>query len=63
MWYVSKRLSKWNFIIYNVQQAEVKSAFLFTFITHKLWEYLVGVFTVSEYIFKLFFNDYDVTTF
>ena len=28
---------------YNVQQAEVISGFLFTFITHKLWEHLVGV--------------------
>ena len=33
--------------IYNVQQTEVTSGFLFTFITHKLWEHLVGVFTVS----------------
>ena len=33
--------------IYNVQKAEVMSGFLFTFITHKLWEDLVGVFTVS----------------
>ena len=32
---------------YNVQQAEVISGFLFIFITHKLWEHLVGVFTVS----------------
>ena len=32
--------------IYNVQQAEVISGFLLTFITHKLWEHLVGVFTV-----------------
>ena len=33
--------------IYNVQQTEVISGFLFTFITHKLWEHLVGVFSVS----------------
>ena len=33
--------------IYNVQQTEVISGFLFTFITHKLWEHLAGVFTVS----------------
>ena len=33
--------------IYNAQQAEVISGFLFTFITHKLWENLVGVFPVS----------------
>ena len=33
--------------IYNVQQTEVIFGFLFTFITHKLWEHLVGVFTVS----------------
>ena len=33
--------------IYNAQQTEVISGFLFTFITHKLWEHLVGVFTVS----------------
>ena len=33
--------------IYNVQQTEVISGFLFTFITHKLWEHLVGVFDVS----------------
>ena len=33
--------------IYNGQQTEVISGFLFTFITHKLWEHLVGVFTVS----------------
>ena len=32
--------------IYNVQQTEVISGFLFTFITHKLWEHLVDVFTV-----------------
>ena len=32
---------------YDIQQAEVISGFLFTFITHKLWEHLVGVFTVS----------------
>ena len=33
--------------IYNILQTEVISGFLFTFITHKLWEHLVGVFTVS----------------
>ena len=33
--------------IYNVQQTEVTSDFLFTSITHKLWEHLVGVFTIS----------------
>ena len=33
--------------IYNVHQAEVISSFLLTFITHKLWENLFGVFTVS----------------
>ena len=33
--------------IHNVQQAEVVSGFLFTFITHKLWEHLVEDFTVS----------------
>ena len=33
--------------VYNVQQTEVISGFLFTFITHQLWEHLVGVFTVS----------------
>ena len=33
--------------IYNVQQTEVISGFLFTFITHKLWEHLAGVFTIS----------------
>ena len=33
--------------IYSLQQAEVVSGFLFTFITHKFWEHLVGVFTVS----------------
>ena len=33
--------------IYNVQQAEVISGFVFTFITHKLWEHLVGDFTIS----------------
>ena len=33
--------------IYNVQQKEVISGILFTFITHKLWEHLVGIFTVS----------------
>ena len=49
--------------IYNVQQAEVIFGFLFTFITHKLWEHLVGVFTVSKYMYiQTFFNDYDVTT-
>ena len=48
--------------IYNIPQTEVISGFLFTFITHKLWEHLVGVFTVSWYIFKVLFNDYDVTT-
>ena len=47
--------------IYNVQQAEVISGFLYTFITHKLWEHLVGVFTIFLNIFKLFFNNYDVT--
>ena len=34
-------------ILYNVQQTEVISSFLFTFIIHKLWEHLVWVFTVS----------------
>ena len=34
----------------------------FTFITHKLWEHFVGVFTVFYYIFKYLFKDYDVTT-
>ena len=33
--------------IYNVKQTELISRFLFTFITHKLSEHLVGVFTVS----------------
>ena len=33
--------------IYNVQQTEVILGFLFTIITHKLREHLVGVFTVS----------------
>ena len=33
--------------IYNAQQIEVISGFLFTFIPHKLWEHLVGVYTVS----------------
>ena len=33
--------------IYNVQHTEVNSDFLFTFITHKLWEDLFEVFTVS----------------
>ena len=33
--------------ICNVQQAEVISGFLFAFITHKSWEHLAGVFTVS----------------
>ena len=33
--------------IYSVQQTEVILGFLFTIITHKLWEHLVGVFTVS----------------
>ena len=33
--------------IYNLQQAEVISVFLFTFIAHKLWEHLVEDFTVS----------------
>ena len=33
--------------IYNVQQTEVISDFLFTFITHKLWEHLIGGFTTS----------------
>ena len=47
--------------IYNVQQTEVISSFLFSFITHELWEHLVGVFTVSWYIFKVLFNDYDIT--
>ena len=49
--------------IYNVQQTEVISGFLFTFITHKLWEHLVDVFTVSSYIFKVLFSDDDVTTY
>ena len=33
--------------IYNVQQAEIISDFLLTFITHKLRKYLVGVFAFS----------------
>ena len=33
--------------LYNVQQAELISDFLFTVITHKLLGYLVGVLTVS----------------
>ena len=33
--------------IYIVQQTEVIFGFLFTFITHKLWEHLIGFFTVS----------------
>ena len=35
--------------ICNVQQTEVISGLLFTFITHKLWEQLVGAFTISKY--------------
>ena len=33
--------------VYNLQQAEVISGFSFTFVTHNLWEHLVGVFTLS----------------
>ena len=33
--------------IYNVQQVEAIFGFLFSFITHKLWEHSVGVCTVS----------------
>ena len=33
--------------VYNEQQTEVITNFLFTFITHKIWEHLAGVFTVS----------------
>ena len=63
MWYIDKRLSNWNFITYIQCPADkVISGFLFTFITHNLREHLVWVFTVSQYIFKLLFNDYDVTT-
>ena len=48
MWYADKRLFNWNFITYIQCTADrVISGFLFTFITHKLWEHLVGVFTVS----------------
>ena len=32
---------------YNVEQTEVISSFLFTFITHNLQEHLVVTFTVS----------------
>ena len=48
LWYVDKRLSNWSFITY-IQCAAGRSNlwFLFTFITHKLWEHLIGVFTVS----------------
>ena len=42
--------------IYNVQQTDTISGFLLTFITHKLWENLVGVLTVSQYIFKVLFK-------
>ena len=31
----------------NVRQTEVISGFLFTFVTHRLWEHLVRIFTVS----------------
>ena len=47
--------------IYHAQQKEVISSFLFSFITHEIWEHLIGVFTVSRYIFKVLFNDYDIT--
>ena len=33
--------------IYNLQQKEVISGILLTFITHKSWEHLVGIFSVS----------------
>ena len=49
MWYVDKKLSYWNFITYIQCTAD-------------LWEHLVGVFTVSSHIFKVLFNNYDVTT-
>ena len=45
---------------YIVQQTEVIWVFLFTFITHELWEHLVEVFTVS--CSNFFFNVCDVTT-
>ena len=48
--------------MYDVEHTEVISGFLFTFITHKLWEHLVGIFTVSQYILKVLFNDCDVRT-
>ena len=58
MWYVDKSLSN----LQNVQHRQVISSYLFTFITHKLWEHLVRVFSVSLYIFKVYFNNYDVRT-
>ena len=48
MWYVDKRRSNWNNITHiHCTADKLISVFLFTFITHKLWESLVGVFTVS----------------
>ena len=46
MWYADRRLSNWNLLhIYNAQQTEVISGVWFTFITYKLWEHLVRVFS------------------
>ena len=48
MWYIDKKLSNWNFIIYIQCTADGSNrCFLFISITHKLWELLVGVFTVA----------------
>ena len=41
--------------IYNVQQTEVISGFLFTLITHKLWEHLVSVFLLFPNTYSNFF--------
>ena len=47
---------------YNAEHTKIISAFLFSYITHLLKEHFVRTFTVSYYIFKLLFQDYDVMT-
>ena len=44
-----------------VEQTDVISVFLFTFITHKQQDHLVGHFLFSN-IFSNFFHDYDILT-
>ena len=63
MWYVDKRFSNWNFITYIQFTADRSNCWLFI---HFYYSKIMKTFSRSFYcfliLFKVLYNDYDVTT-